>query len=112
LEVFQNVSAPTIKKNKKKKKTEEEEEGASFLHGMRTIIISTWQLQNVYGHRGGPHSSSSQSSGGREGGKGPEYFFPYEAPIFTFMCAVVWVDLFYCELRIVLINEWLFVLNV
>jgi len=67
LEVFQNVSAPTIKKNKKKKKTEEEEEGASFLHGMRTIIISTWQLQNVYGHRGGPHSSSSQSSGGREG---------------------------------------------
>ena len=93
------------------KKTEEEEEVASFLHGMRAIIISTWQLQNVYRHRGGPHSSSCQSSGGREG-RGQNIFSHMRAPIFTFMCAAMWVDLFYCKLRVVLINAWLFVLNV
>ena len=43
------------------------------LHGMRPITISTWQLQNGYGHRGGPHSSSSQSGGGRDGAR---IFFP------------------------------------
>jgi len=69
------------------------------------IISSTWQIQNVHGHRDGLALLSANQV---EGGRGPSCF-SHMKQISWHLCAAVWVGLFYSKVGVVRIYTWLFI---